>query len=475
VSILFNAAGESITRSTSLPTYTNMSACGFARRTADGDSYGSVFVVRDTTYSVGAGVYTRNTAGGDNLVLYTTDVGDLTIMARPAVNTWFFWGYTCAGTGASQTSGFGRLLSSAALSSNTGGDSAVMTLSNMDMGSVSGSVDSFVGDLYCVKVWDAVLTSAEMLAESLSVFPKRLNNLHLYSRLESADTAGLRDLSSSGRNWTDVSGGLSAGGDAPVRLMRKRGQQFRRSVAAGGPAYNAAGQTSSFTLASTLTLSSFAAAAGSNRFLEVWVAMGSGSPAEPTGVTWGGQAMTKRGSAQSLGSFWNHVKYFIKEADFPGGATGDIVATWAASHDERAISALVHSNVNQTSPYRNASQTVENDGATLTPSIAISSHADDVATAGVWAVMGSQDMTGISTTAGTERTDTGPVGDFEIHSSSTVAGAGTATITWLVTTVSVNPEHTGMLGDSLQGASGGVILGARLSRFIEQPMLRGPF
>jgi hypothetical protein len=229
VGILVNASGERIARTTSLPTYTNMSACGFARRTADGDSYGSIFGIRNTGYTNGSGIFTRRFVDGDNVVLYTSDVGDSLIMARPAIGTWFFWGFTCAGTGAGDTIGYGRLLSSTSLSATGDGDSSVFTFSDMELGS-GPAADSFVGELSCVKIWDAVLTSAEMLAESFSVFPKRLNNLHLYSRLETSDTAGLRDLSSNGRDWTDVISGLSNSENAPVRLMRRRAQQYYRAA-----------------------------------------------------------------------------------------------------------------------------------------------------------------------------------------------------------------------------------------------------
>jgi hypothetical protein len=224
-----------------------------------------------------------------------------------------------------------------------------------------------------------------------------------------------------------------------------------------------------------LTLSGFAAAAGSNRFLEVWVGTGDSSPEEPTGVTWGGQAMTKRGTAQAMDSFWYHVKYFIKEADFPGGATGDIVASWGPAIDDRTILALVHADVDQTNPYRNGSQTVENDGSTATPSIDVASNADDVVTAGILVVDSAAGISSIANSAGTERADTGPVGGgYEVASCATVPGATTATITWSVTMGAGTDDHTGMLADSLQGASSGGI-GARLSRFAGQPMLRGPF
>ena len=217
------------------------------------------------------------------------------------------------------------------------------------------------------------------------------------------------------------------------------------------PVYNAAGSTSSSTALSTLTLTGFAAAAGSNRFLEVWTGIGtSGTPAAPTGVTWGGQAMTPRGTALTAGVF-SMSKWFIKEADFPGGATGDIVATWAASHDERGMCAMVHADVDRTNPYRNASQVSEDDTTSNTPSVTVTSNSADVVTCGLWACDAGGLITGVSTTAGTERTDTGVIaGGFENLSASTVAGSS-PTITHL--TAGGSPDFTGMMADSLQGAA----------------------
>lgn len=224
------------------------------------------------------------------------------------------------------------------------------------------------------------------------------------------------------------------------------------------PVYNNAGQTGvADGGASTVTLASFAANSGSNRFLEVWAGSGDGTPQACTGVTWGGQTLTQRGNTQS-GTYWRHNKWYLKEADFPGGATGDIVATYAGNVAERAICAIVHSDVDQSSPYRNASQTEEVDTVTNTPSVGVTSNADDVVTAGVYAGQTASGITAIATTAGTERCDTGPLaGGYEIASASTVAGAGTATITWSISNGTTS-DWNAILADSLQGqAAEGVV------------------
>jgi hypothetical protein len=220
---------------------------------------------------------------------------------------------------------------------------------------------------------------------------------------------------------------------------------------------NATGQASSGTGASTLTLASFSAAAGSNRFLEVWVGAASGSVAAPTGVTWGGNALTQRGTALTGASFANISKWFIKEASFPGGATGDIVATWAASQDERGLSALVTQNVDQTNPYRNASQVSEDDGASTTPSVTVTSNAADLVTCGIWVFDLGGAIVSLSATAGTEEAgcDTGPIaGGFDNLTVATVGG-GSPTITFSMNIGGGSPDATLMQADSLQEASGG--------------------
>jgi hypothetical protein len=217
------------------------------------------------------------------------------------------------------------------------------------------------------------------------------------------------------------------------------------------PTYNNSGAGSNLTPATTVTLA-FAANAGSNRLLEVWVGSGSGTPTQPTGVTWGGQAMTIRGTGVTA-AFCSFVKYYIKEADFPGGATGTIVATWAAAKDERWILAMCHSDVLQAAPYRGASQTSEDDGDVTAPSIAIASDAADIATAGICVADDNDaELLTLGITTGTERGTVGVLNGYEGSSSASVAGASTATITWAVTRTT-NVIATLMLGDSLQGAA----------------------
>lgn len=220
------------------------------------------------------------------------------------------------------------------------------------------------------------------------------------------------------------------------------------------PSHNAAGGTSSTGGSTTITLSAFSAAAGSDRFLEVYCGIGTGStPASPTSVTWGGVNCTQRGTGLSIHANAWMSKWYLKEADFPGGATGNVVATYAASHDEHALQAKVISDVNQSSPFRGASVTT-NTGTNATPTITVSSDAADLVSGGAFDLDVSGEITSISVSAGTSRHEIETIaGGFECAGISDVAGSS-PTLTWAVNGTD-GTTAWGMMADSLQAPAGG--------------------
>jgi hypothetical protein len=217
------------------------------------------------------------------------------------------------------------------------------------------------------------------------------------------------------------------------------------------PSFNTANATTN-TASQTITLSSFSAGAGSNRFLEVWTGIGTGAAvAVPTSVVWGVKALTLRDSGQTAGSNFGHSKYFLKEADFPVGATGNIVATYANSHDEMGLAAMIHSDVDQTNPYRNASQTAEVDTNNNTASITVPSNSDDVVTAGIFACDPNGSLTGIASTTGTERADSGLIaGGYENLQICSISGAASVDVTWAISNTGTT-DYAMLLADSLKG------------------------
>lgn len=219
------------------------------------------------------------------------------------------------------------------------------------------------------------------------------------------------------------------------------------------PTVNTANSNLSYDAGATShTLSSFALSAGSDRLLEVWVINGGAAgAAAPTGVTWGGVAMTARGNHTNPITTFRQTKWYIKEANFPSGATGDIVASWAGSQGCRGITAIGYNGVNQTSPYRNASETTAIDYDQLTPDIAVSSNTADLAAAAVLVIQPAANLTAVSVTAGTQQTESAIASSAVCTSGATVAGASTSTIEWTYDGTAVSSAGM-MIGDSLQEA-----------------------
>lgn len=91
------------------------------------------------------------------------------------------------------------------------------------------------------------------------------------------------------------------------------------------------------------------AVAGNNRVLYAFAGCGGGSPADPTGVSWGGgggEAFTSIGTVSvppfSRFSVWRKIG--------PTAATAAVTATWGTSQDETLIIAVSVKDADQTTP-----------------------------------------------------------------------------------------------------------------------------
>ena len=198
------------------------------------------------------------------------------------------------------------------------------------------------------------------------------------------------------------------------------------------------------------------AGAGSRRFLEVYVPVSAGSIAAHSGVTWGGVALTQRGSAVDNGANGRMTHWYLLEADFPGGATGNVVATCAASQDTIGVFAIISNDVNQSNPFENASQTTAT-GTDNSASLTVTSTATASITNAVCGVNGSSEDIGINIGTGTSRQELETAADYVTFALGTAAGASpNVTPSWTFTMSGGDTMSTwGMIGDALKDDPGG--------------------
>lgn len=228
------------------------------------------------------------------------------------------------------------------------------------------------------------------------------------------------------------------------------------------PSYNGASiQVMDVDGGSTAATATLTASAGSNRFLEVTICTGDGTPTTHTGATWGGAALTQRGSALSVGHVGNDYgrmsKWYLKEANFPGGASGTINVTLGANQGEVWVVGVLYSDVDQTNPYKNAAMTTnigqDNSNATIT----VTSDANTIVTASTWEIDQGGAAVTVTNTAGTTRQEADIfTGGYEQGSVADIAGgASDATISWTYALSSGTVDDWGAFGDALQYGTGG--------------------
>lgn len=231
---------------------------------------------------------------------------------------------------------------------------------------------------------------------------------------------------------------------------------------AATPSYNGASvQVSDFDGNATATTGTLTASAGSNRLLEVTVGVGAGSVVAHSGVTWGGVSLTQRGTSFDVGAggHGRMSKWYLKEANFPGSATGTIVATLAGGQDEVWVVGVLYSDVDQTNPYKNVSMTTNTAANNNSATITVTSDANTLVTSTVWGVDIGGGLTSIAITAGTSRQEVDNLGGFNAEGGGAgdiAGGASNATMSWAYTMTSSNTmDDWGMVGDALQYQAGG--------------------
>lgn len=181
---------DGFNRTTSLPSGTNFSACGWAQTSNTG--------LNESPFGIqGSGWYCEYFHTGNVATVSTNATNNVvfTGSASPAANTWYFWGVTCSGTTSTSVTGYlGRLTDTTLLTNAASGSGfGVATIMNA---AFAGS-EGLKGRIGNYKIWDAVLSASEMEAERRHQLPARWLNLHLWSPFLGSP----KDYSNNGRNW----------------------------------------------------------------------------------------------------------------------------------------------------------------------------------------------------------------------------------------------------------------------------------
>ena len=230
-----SAGGEHLLRTAALPSTTNFSVCGwqYTLQRSPATTYGNIWDLEDTTYpsdsSAWIGLVYNDALPSLRL---TTTGGGTDFASAPSDNAWFFWALTCSGTGAGTFIGYWVAASGAAfVSANQAGVSFAP-------GSMLWGEDTFDawvdGRIAGVKVWDAVLTSAELWSERWSLTPVRRANLHLFA--PGFRHTDLEDMSGNGKTLT-AGGTLSTEEGPPVPWRTSRARRSIAIAAAAGDTF----------------------------------------------------------------------------------------------------------------------------------------------------------------------------------------------------------------------------------------------
>lgn len=118
--------------------------------------------------------------------------------SAPSTTDWFWFAITCPGGGAGATIGYFRNQNSAALTSVTA--TAATYTPNQITIPYFHNLDA---EMCCFRIWNAVLTSTEILTETRSQLPVRSANLYAAYRMALAASAGT-DTSGNGFNLPNI-------------------------------------------------------------------------------------------------------------------------------------------------------------------------------------------------------------------------------------------------------------------------------
>lgn len=215
------------------------------------------------------------------------------------------------------------------------------------------------------------------------------------------------------------------------------------AVAAATVAFVTAASADSGGSATTLTISSYQIASGSQRALFVGISsIDSSSQVAPSSVQFGAQSLTEvvNGFKSTSGGILHSGIWVLTT---PLVSTADITIVFPTSQAGIAAGAINFTGVDQSDPMQNTKKT---NGSNTTPSLTITSQTNDL----VFDNVVEASATGTSPDSGTERYDDAS-GSTNAVAGSTEAGAASVTKDWTLTS-SQDWAHVG--GTVAQGALG---------------------
>lgn len=197
---------------TGAPTFTNYTIIWWEQVVTDnaGTDRTSYALQEATTF---ANMH-RVTRTADDVDRLANDATNAALSANLSTTEWVMWAVTCAGTGAGDLKVYAWNASDAdgAYESASLAGVAPAAIDFWCLGSNNG-FSEYRNARYCFpKIWDAVLSLAELQAERVQGKPVRTSNVNRYHRLETnTDTADY-----SGNSRTATLNGLDTEGTEPV-------------------------------------------------------------------------------------------------------------------------------------------------------------------------------------------------------------------------------------------------------------------
>ena len=212
MSVRWDTNTDTLSATTHMPSSPiNHSVFGFGKLiNSVGGTFRPFYSLYDSGFSGTTCQILRVDAGSNDLLILGGS-NAAQVLASVSTGLWFAWALTCAGTGANQLIGYFKYLT------DSGWTTASVTGINPT------AANEYVGSVgsgnYCdqegryIRMWDAVLTPTELLAEANSATLVRTANIRRNLALATGATAG---TDSSGNGFNMSGSGLVDGASEPT-------------------------------------------------------------------------------------------------------------------------------------------------------------------------------------------------------------------------------------------------------------------